>query len=94
MSGPSWELIATGAVGLLFTIGLLWLKSVSTRQANTEKTVIELQKAMLSQYHPKTDIAEMMKEVRDALKELRLEFRENQREWKDKFAHLESIYGR
>lgn len=92
--GPSWEVLAFGLVGLVISCVGFWVKSVSKSQDDNAKQIIELQKALLSGYHPKSDIAEMMREVRAALGELRDENRRHQEKMEKKFDHLESIYGR
>jgi hypothetical protein len=92
--GPTWEVFAVGGASIVVAGFWLWVGSVSRKQADTEKMVVELQKALLSSYHPKNEVGEMMREVRDALKDLRTEFRDNQREWKETFSKFESLYGR
>jgi gas vesicle protein len=97
----SLDAVVTVLGGIVITAFWLWVASVSSKQKDTDKKVdetqemvIELQTALLSKYHPKEDVREMMREVLDALKELRNEFRDNQREWKEKFTHFENLYGR
>lgn len=92
--GPSWEVIAAGAVSLLITFALIWISAVSKKQSDTAAQVTELQKAMLTQYHPKTDIADMIREVRLAVADLRNDNHRWQEKMEQKFTHLESIYGR
>jgi len=94
VEGPTWEVISVGAVGLLISFVMLWIGAVAKKQAATESMVAELQKAMLTQYHPKADIAEMIREVRNAIHDLRQDNHRWQEKMEQKFTHLESIYGR
>lgn len=97
----SLDIVVTVLAGIVITAFWLWVGSVSGKQKDmdkkvdeTQEMVVELQKALLSRYHPKEDVREMMREVLDALKDLRNEFRDNQREWKETFSRFENLYGR
>lgn len=92
--GLSAEVFLFGAASILVTAFWFWVNSVSSRQKEQEKNLAQLRIDMLTQFHPKQDIAEMMIEVKASLKEIRDELRDNQRKWEQRFDKFENLYGR
>lgn len=83
VAGPSWEIIAVGAVGLFVTAVGWYAKGVSDKVSHLENKVAELNTIMLKEYHSKNDLNEMLGEIRFSMKALHTRF--------DKF---EGLYGR
>lgn len=82
-AGPSWDVIAIGAVGLLFSSLGFYAKGISTRVDKLETKMVELQTLVLRDYHSKGDLNEILGEIKAAIKALHVRF--------DKF---EGLYGR
>lgn len=93
-AGPSWEIIAIGAVGILISGIGFYAKGISGRQDKLELKLERMNDAMLREYHPKPDVEKLVREVRDCIDDLRADNNRWQEKMEQKFAHLESIYGR
>lgn len=82
-AGPSWDVIAIGAVGLLVSSLGFYAKGISTRVDKLENKMVELQTLVLRDYHSKGDLNDILGEIKAAIKALHQRF--------DKF---EGLYGR
>lgn len=66
--GPSWQTIALGAVGLFIASVGWYSKGIASRVDRLEARIGELNTVMLKEYHPKSDVREMVDEVRESMK--------------------------
>lgn len=92
--GPTWETIGVGAAGLLVAGVGAYAKGISGRVDKLESTQAELNKVLLKDYHPKSDVREMIDEVRESMKVFHAEMKASMNELKQRFDHFENIYGR
>lgn len=93
-SGPTWESIGMGAVGLLIAGLGAYAKGISGRVDKLEQRQAELNTVLLKEYHPKSDVREMVEEVKESMKLFHTEMKANMNELKQRFDHFENIYGR
>ena len=93
-TGPSWESIAVGAVSMLIALVAAYAKGVSNRVDKLEARQAELNTVLLKEYHPKSDVREMVDEVRESMKLFHVEMKASMNELKQRFDNFENIYGR
>jgi hypothetical protein len=82
-AGPSWEIIAVGAVGFFVSAVGWYAKGVSDKVGHLEDKVSELNTVMLREYHPKADVKIMLDEIKASMNSLHA-----------KFEKFEGLYGR
>lgn len=92
--GPTWESIGMGAIGLLIAGVGAYAKGISGRVDKLESRQAELNTVLLKEYHPKSDVREMIDEVRESMKLFHVEMKASMNELKQRFDHFENIYGR
>lgn len=92
--GPTWETIGIGAVGLIIAGLGAYAKGISGRVDKLEARQAELNTILLKEYHPKSDVREMIDEVRESMKLFHVEMKASMNELKQRFDHFENIYGR
>lgn len=94
LNGPSWQTIAIGAVGLFIASVGWYAKGIASRVDRLETRVAELNTIMLKEYHPKSDVREMLDEVRESMKLFQIEMKSSMADLKSRFDKFESLYGR
>jgi hypothetical protein len=82
-AGPSWEVIGVGAIGLLITAVGWYAKGVSDRVSTLESKLGELNTAILRDYHPKSDVKNLLDEIKQSIAALHA-----------RFEKMENLYGR
>lgn len=92
--GPSWELIALGAVSMVIALIGAYAKGLSGRQDKFDAKLSELNDALLRNYHPKPDVKEMLDDLKEVVGLFHVEMKASFRELKDRFDRFEQIYGR
>lgn len=83
MNGPSWELIATGAVGLLCAFVIGYVRTLTVRVDRLDDRFTTLNTNVLRDYHSKNDLNEILGEIKSSVKALH-----------QRFDKMESLYGR
>lgn len=82
-SGPSWEFIAIGSIGLLISLIGAYAKGVSNRVDRLSEKYESLNQNVLREYHTKQDLNEILGEIKLSVKALH-----------QRFDKMESLYGR
>lgn len=94
MPGPTWELIALGAVSMVVALIGAYAKGVSSRVERIESRVAAINEAMLKDYHPKSDVKDMMEDLKEVVSLFHVEMKSNFKELRDRFDKFEQLYGR
>ena len=94
LAGPSWELIAMGAIGLVVTLIAVYQRGMAGRIDRIETAHARLNEALLREYHSKGDVKEMMKGLEGVVHLFHVEMKASFKELRDRFDKFESLYGR
>ena len=92
--GPTWELIALGAISIILALVGAYTKSISQRVEKAEDRIASINEAMLKDYHSKSDIKDMMEDLKDVVGLFHVEMKASFKELKDRFDKFEQLYGR
>ena len=74
LSGPDWQTIAVFCVGIIITLVGAYAKSISIRVSKLEDKQSKLERSILKDYHDKTEINDLLKELRASIKALHERF--------------------
>lgn len=94
MAGPTWELIALGAVSMVVALIGAYAKGLSGRQDKLEEKLHHINVTLMRDYHPKQDVKEMFDDLKEVVNLFHAEMKSSFRELKDRFDRFEQIYGR
>ena len=74
VNGPSWEVIALGAWGLLMTtigaVAMTWTAAISSRLKDHEQEFSKLNNHIRDQYHDKSELSELLAPIKQQLQEV------------------------
>lgn len=93
-AGPSWEYIAVTLVSIVIGLIFAYQRGMSSRLDKIEQAHAEMNRALLSQYHPKQDVKEMMDSLKEVVQLFHIEMKVSFKDLKERFDKFESIYGR
>lgn len=81
--GPTWEMIAVGAISMVIMLIAAYAKGVSNRVDKLDEKYTALNHNVLREYHTKQDLNEILGEIKSSVKALH-----------QRFDKMESLYGR
>lgn len=65
--GPSWQVIALGAIAIVFSLVGLYARSIDRRVGILEDKYARLYELILKDYHSKTELNAVLTEVKSAV---------------------------
>lgn len=74
LSGPDWQTIAVFCVGIIITLIGAYAKSISIHVGKLEERQFKLERSILKDYHDKSEINDLLRELRSSIKALHERF--------------------